>query len=57
MSEHNDKSEQEAGEEQDVKRWTTKRRAALVVELLSGKTTIAEAAHKLKLSDIEKRCT
>jgi hypothetical protein len=22
MSEHNDKSEQEAGEEQDVKRWT-----------------------------------
>jgi transposase-like protein len=55
MSEHNDKSEQEAGEEQDVKRWTAKRRAALVVELLSGKTTIAEAAraHDLKVSDIE----
>jgi transposase-like protein len=55
MSEHHDKSEQEAGEEQDVKRWTAKRRAALVVELLSGKTTIAEAAraHDLKVSDIE----
>ena len=55
MSEHNDKSEQEAGDGQDVKRWTAKRRAALVVEILSGKTTIAEAAraHDLKVSDIE----
>jgi hypothetical protein len=29
MSERNDKSEQEIGEEQDIKRWTAKRRAAL----------------------------
>jgi hypothetical protein len=42
MSEHHDKSEQEAGEEQDVKRWTAKRRAALVVELLSGNITIVD---------------
>jgi hypothetical protein len=44
MNEHNDKSEQEAGEGQDAKRWTAKRRAVLVVELLSGQTTIAQAA-------------
>jgi hypothetical protein len=27
MSERNDKSEQEIGEEQDIKRWTAKRRS------------------------------
>jgi transposase InsO family protein len=45
MSEHNDKSEQEAGDGQDVKRWTAKRRAALVVEILSGKTTIQDGVN------------
>jgi transposase-like protein len=55
MSERNDKSEQEIGEEQDIKRWTAKRRAALVVEILRGQTTVTEAArtHDLKASDIE----
>jgi transposase-like protein len=55
MSERNDKSEQEIGEEQDIKRWTAKRRAVLAVEILRGKTTVAEAAraHDLKISDIE----
>jgi transposase-like protein len=55
MSERNDKSEQEIGEEQDIKRWTAKRRAALVVEILRGQTTVTEAArtHDLKVSDIE----
>jgi transposase-like protein len=55
MSERNDKSEQEIGEEQDIKRWTAKRRAALVVKILRGQTTVTEAArtHDLKVSDIE----
>jgi hypothetical protein len=45
MSEHNDKSEQEAGDGQEIKRWTAKRRVVVVTEFMRGKTTIAEAAH------------
>ncbi len=30
----------------DIKRWTTKRRSALVLEILRGETTAAEAARK-----------
>ena len=39
----------------DIKRWTARRRSALVLQLLRGETTIAEAArlHDLKPSDIE----
>jgi transposase-like protein len=34
----------EAEEEDSVQRWTAKRRAALVVSILKGQTSIAEAA-------------
>ena len=39
----------------DIKRWTTKRRSALVLEILRGDTTAAEAArkHGLTVSEIE----
>jgi hypothetical protein len=42
MSEQNDKSEQEAGDGQDIKRWTAKRGATLVLEILRGQTTVAQ---------------
>ena len=39
----------------DVKRWTAKRRSALVLQILRGETTAAEASrqHGLKVSGIE----
>jgi transposase-like protein len=39
----------------DVKRWTTKRRSALVLEILHGDTTAAEAArkHGLTVAEVE----
>jgi transposase-like protein len=39
----------------DVKRWTTKRRSALVLEILRGETTAAEAArkHGLTVAEVE----
>lgn len=41
--------------EDDIKRWTAKRKAALVVEIIQGKTTVAEASRSFDLppSDIE----
>ena len=38
-----------------IKRWTAKRKTALVVEIIQGKTTVAEAsrAHDLSPSEIE----
>ena len=42
MSEQNETNE--TNEDQDIKRWTAKRRAALVIEILRGQTTVAEAA-------------
>jgi len=41
--------------EEDFKRWTAKRKAALVTEILKGKTTVSEAAraHDLPPSEIE----
>jgi len=38
-----------------VKRWTAKRKTALVVEIIQGKTTVAEASrtHDLTPSEIE----
>ena len=40
---------------EEVQRWTAKRRVALVISLLKGKTTAAEAArrHGLKLAEVE----
>jgi transposase-like protein len=42
-------------EHDDVKRWTAKRRAALVLEILRGETTSQEAAriHGLTVAEIE----
>jgi transposase-like protein len=39
----------------EVRRWTAKRRASLVISLLKGETTAAEAArrHGLKLAEVE----
>ncbi len=39
----------------DIQRWTAKRRAALVMSILKGETTVAEAArrHGLTVADIE----
>ena len=41
--------------EEEVQRWTAKRRAALVISLLKGETTVAEAArrHGITMSEIE----
>jgi transposase-like protein len=40
---------------EEVQRWTAKRRAALVLSLLKGETTAAEAArrHGLKVAEVE----
>lgn len=40
---------------EEVQRWTAKRRAALVLSVLKGETTVAEAArkHGLTVADIE----
>jgi transposase-like protein len=53
MNEQNEINE--TSEDQDIKRWTAKCRATLVLEILRGHTTIADAArtHGLKASDIE----
>ena len=38
---------------EDVKRWTAKRRSALVLQLLRGETTTAQAARKYSLTVAE----
>jgi len=40
---------------EEVQRWTAKRRATLVISLLKGETTAAEAArrHGLKVAEVE----
>jgi transposase-like protein len=35
--------------EEDIKRWTAKRKAALVMEIIQGKTTVAEASRSFDL--------
>lgn len=42
-------------DDQSPQRWTAKRKAALVIDILQGKTTAAEAArqHALTLAEIE----
>lgn len=41
--------------EEDIKRWTARRKAALVLDLIQGKTTVAEASRSFDLppSEIE----
>lgn len=41
--------------EEDVKRWTARRKSALVLDIIQGKTTVSEAARQFDLSpsDIE----
>ena len=41
--------------EEDIKRWTARRTAALVLEIIQGKTTVAEASRSFDLppSEIE----
>ena len=41
--------------DEEIKRWTARRKSALVVEIIQGKTTVAEAsrAHDLSPSEIE----
>jgi transposase-like protein len=41
--------------EEEIKRWTAKRKSALVLEILQGKTTVAEASRAFDLppSEIE----
>src|SRR3546814_2484224 len=43
--------------EDEVKRWTAKRKSALVLDIIQGKTTVAEASrsHDLAPSEIENR--
>jgi transposase-like protein len=39
--------------EDDIKRWTAKRKAALVMEIIQGKSTVAEASRALDLAPSE----
>ena len=39
--------------DEDIKRWTARRKAALVLEIIQGKTTIAEASRAFDVSPSE----
>ena len=39
--------------EDDIKRWTAKRKAALVLEIIQGKSTVAEASRAFDLTPSE----
>jgi len=39
--------------EDNIKRWTAKRKTALVIEIIQGKTTVAEASRSFDLSPSE----
>ena len=39
--------------EEGIKRWTAKRKSALVVEIIQGKTTVAEASRAFDLTPSE----
>jgi len=41
--------------EEEIKRWTARRKSALVLEIVQGKTTVAEASRQFDLppSEIE----
>lgn len=36
--------------EENIKRWTAKRKSALVIEIIQGKTTVAEASRSYDLA-------
>ncbi|KGC34245.1 DUF1153 domain-containing protein [Burkholderia pseudomallei] len=38
---------------EDIKRWTTRRKSALVLDIIQGKTTVAEASRAYDLSPSE----
>ncbi|KVM64171.1 transposase [Burkholderia gladioli] len=39
--------------DEDIKRWTAKRKSALVMDIIQGKTTVAEASRTYDLSPSE----
>ena len=39
--------------DESIKRWTAKRKTALVIEIIQGKTTVAEASRSFDLSPSE----
>ena len=39
--------------EQEIKRWTTRRKSALVLEIIQGKTSVAEASRQFDLPPSE----
>ena len=39
--------------EDEIKRWTAKRKSALVLEIIQGKTTVTEASRAFDLSPSE----
>ena len=39
--------------DEDVKRWTARRKSALVLDIIKGKTTVSEAARQFDLSPSE----
>ncbi|MBN3725210.1 DUF1153 domain-containing protein [Burkholderia sp. Ac-20379] len=39
--------------DEDIKRWTAKRKSALVMDIIQGKTTVAEASRAYDLSPSE----
>ena len=39
--------------EEDIKRWTARRKAALVLEIIQGKTAVAEASRSFDVSPAE----
>ena len=46
--------QEQNGANQDVKRWTAKRKAALVLDLIKGTTTVAQAARTYDVTDLHK---
>ena len=41
---------------EDVKRWTSKRKSSLVIQILKGETTISEASRQYDLTPSELQC-
>jgi len=39
--------------EEEIKRWTAKRKTALVLEIIQGKTTVTEASHSFDITPSE----
>ena len=40
-------------QEEDIKRWTAKRKSALVLDIIQGKATVAEASRQFDLPPAE----